>query len=209
MPQPRNRSVPVIFFYLIVALALFFTINSRKVAEHAWPKTLSRLRVDYSALVRASGGGEPERPQLIDSKRYFNAVNSIYGQRSDADAFLGVTHFYLGDRNSARAAFLRLEAKESGFFWAKYDLAVLAFQEKNYPAALDYCQQALQLPTERSVTFMMTSKVYQPLFVENGITPQKLAQNIEQARLLLLQMLITIKAGVPESFGGQLLVRVF
>ena len=195
MPQFKKASFKVIYFYLLCALFLFFAVDRKKVAEHAWPKTLSRLRVEYSYLVNAANGIPPGHLQLIDGKRYFNAIISIYGQRSDAYAFLGMSYYYLGDRKLSRAYFLKLKDKEQGFFWAYYDLAVLAYLDKDYSAAGEYCQTAVQLPAEMSVAYMMGSKVYQPLFVENAFTPQILARNIERAKMLLLQMFIAIKAG--------------
>lgn len=209
MLLPDRKSFKVIYFYLIVGVLLYFGVNARKVAEHAWPKTLSRLRVNYSYLVEAAGGAVPGHAQFIDGKRYFNAIASVYGERSDTDAFLGMSLYYLGDRKAAREIFIRLSDREPGFFWAQYNLAVLAYLDKEYPLAVDYCQKAMQLSAQPSVTFMMTSKVYQPLFMENGITPSVLAKDIEQAKVQLLQIVIAIRSGNTARFTFSLPIRVF
>lgn len=206
--QPRS-SFKVVYFYILVGVLLFLFVDHRKVEEHAFPKTLSRLRVNYSFLIDAAAGNKPGLPQLIDGRRYFKAVISIYGPRSDAQAFLAMTQFYLGDRKASKDLFVKVKDKEAGFFWAYYDLALLAFMDKDFAAAEQLARNALELPVDKSVSYMISSKVYQPLFIENGIAPQQLAQNIDRAKLILFKVLLAIRSGSSSQLTDGLLISVF
>lgn len=209
MGNLRSYFSRAIVFYLAILLFVFWAVDHKKIAVHAWPKTLSRLRADYSYLLAISNGAEPKKSQLVDGKRYFKAILRLYGQRPDANSFLGMSEYYLDNRSAAKDCFLKVKKDAPGFFWANYNLAVLMFAEKNYSLALDYAQQAVQAPLDKSVAFMMSSKVYQPLFVENGVTPQQLAQNMEEAKVFLIKSALTLRDGQVLSFKEPLPIRVF
>jgi hypothetical protein len=194
--------------YALALLFVFVAVDHKKVAGHSWPKTLSRLRVNYAYLIAAADGGGVQRAALIDGIRYFNAIVRIFGARPDTDAFLGMSEYYSGNPDAARKHFLSLSREASGFFWGYYNLALLAYQQKDFGAMARYCQQAFQCPLDKSLAFMAGSKVYQPLLVENGLTPALLAQNMQNGQHLLLQLLISVKNGDLPS-GDRLPVRVF
>jgi len=209
MPSCKTIFSRAIVFYLIVGAVLFYTIDRKKVSDHAWPKTLSRLRVEYSYLISVVNGAEPELVKFIDGKRYFNAVLRLAGASSGVELFLGMSSYYMGDRVAARDHFLRVKNREPGFFWPYYNLALFAYEDKDYPAMEAYCQQAFLSPTDKSVLYMKTRPVYQPLFVENGFTSEMLARNMDVARLMLLQLLMKVKSNSSPLKGERLPVRVF
>ncbi|MBF0595264.1 MAG: hypothetical protein HQL22_09905 [Candidatus Omnitrophica bacterium] len=179
------------------------------VISHALPKTLSRLRVDYSYLMKAADGGEVVKANFIDGRRYFNAIVGIYGPRSDTDAFLGMTYYYLGDRTAALGYFLKLKEKEPGFFWANYNLALLYYLQKDLTSFEKYAQQAYESSIERSVTYITKSKVYQPLLIENHVSSQDFVRNMESGKMILLKALIATRSGSLLSARDKLFIRVF
>ncbi len=197
------------FFYLLVLLFVFLAVDYKKVISHSRPKTLSRLRVPYAYLVDSISNNKQSRDKYIDGIRYFNAIDSIYGDRPDTNIFLGVSFFYIGKIDSSKAYFLKLVDSVPGFFWGYYNLALLAYKERNYLLAIDYCQKAFESPMDKTVAFMMSSKVYQPLFIENGFTPQLLVQNIDRARVYLLKVLVASKSSSPLLEEEGLPIKAF
>jgi len=209
MEKFRKIFFRAIFFYLILLLFVYFAVDHRKVASHSWPKTLSRLRVEYTYLISISNGELPDQASLVDGMRYFNAIARIFGPRPDTDALKGMSLYFLGNHQGARASFLKLSKDAPGFFWGYYNLALLSYMEKDLSAMEQFCKQAFESPVDKSLAFMMTSKLYQPFFIENQFTPQVLAQNMQRGKAVLLQLLLSAKSGAASIPAAQLPVRVF
>lgn len=199
-----------VFVYMLGGAFWFFVVDQKSVASHAWPKTLSRLRPSYAYLLSAVNEGTCGQDSLVDGKRYFKAINRIFGSRPDANAFLGMSEYYLGHKLTAESFFQKLKAELPGFFWADYNLALLALERKDYEAAENFAKQVIMAPLDKSLVFMMSAKVYQPLLVENGLTPQILASHMQEGKLLLVRLMGTLKNGGPVSFeDDHYPVRVF
>ena len=198
-----------IFFYSLAFIFVYFAVDFKKVAAHSWPKTLSRLRLDYSYLISISDNKPADHAALMDGVRYFKAISRIFGSRPDTDAFLGMSFYYLSIPSLSKEYFFNLTKEAPGFFWGFYNLAILSYQAKDYPAMVQYAQQAFQSPIDKSLAFMMTSKVYQPLFIENHFTPQMLAENMERGKGLLLKLLLAAKSGASLQDEMVLPVKIF
>lgn len=209
MPDVRNILGRAAVVYLVLGAALFYGVDRKSVAEHAWPKTLSRLRPSYAYLIDASEGKPVEKNDMIDGWRYFSAVARVMGKRADTDAFLGVSEYYLGHFSKSKTIFTRLKQAAPGFFWADYNLMLLAIREGNLDAAADAAANALSDPLDKSLAFMAGEKVYQPLMAENRFTPARLTDNMQQVQKTLVYILLTLKQGRVPPDMDRFPARVF
>ncbi len=180
-------------FYIVLALLFLFCVDRVRLAAHAGPSTLSRLRPNYQALADIAKGKRPaDRKTYGDMAVYLEKVNVVMGDRADARLLLGYCYFNLDDHKRSQENFAHALRLSDGYFWAYHGAGVLAMRRGDKLSASGYFRSALAISADQSLQNMLTSRIFLPFIVEAGYTPQDFFISLAQGRVEALGLLCTL-----------------
>lgn len=171
---------------LLLAVALFAVafVDYKKMSEHAWPSTLSRLRPSYAVLVNVVDQKKPfEETIFEDFIHYLSEVNKIVGQRFDADILLAYSKYQLGYKSAAQTLFVSAMERNPSYFWSYYNLGLLSYRNGDMANATSLLERAAFMDPELSLKFILTSRIFLPLTSEGGYNTARFHENIRKARV--------------------------
>jgi tetratricopeptide (TPR) repeat protein len=102
---------------------------------------------------------------------YYAIIDRQYPSTPGVNELQGYCAYYSGDIPRATAYFERALRAEGASFAAKYDLGVIYYQKAEYDKAAGYFQDALSLPEEKVLEYVMSSRVISQLRAVNRWQP--------------------------------------
>lgn len=173
--------VKIAFTVLVAAILSGFAVRNLESFRHkalprfsmlrVWPDkavmesrvTLERVNIhlpDFAALAAMNRNSGNSRGQLENYLRYYQYLTDAMPDRFDAHLAQGYCEYYVGRYSDAERSFLKALVLRSDHFWTYYDLGMMYFNGRVYPAALKYLNRAIELARSFDPAILSRSKVF-------------------------------------------------
>ncbi|MBI4308968.1 MAG: tetratricopeptide repeat protein [Candidatus Omnitrophica bacterium] len=176
--------------YLFYACAAgkpnFFTRHVQYQRERAKAKIrlieLNYLIPSYKSMT-AFARGEAGSASVEWDKymAYYQKVAELMPRRADVYVFLGYCYYYQNQPAQAALFFEKALMLDPNFFWAYYDLGLMAAQEGDCPVAAGVFSRGLNIGPQQAVRSMLASKLYLDIRAETADFNQVFERHLKAA----------------------------
>jgi len=158
----KNIGQSIIFFYLIIFLAIWSNTNFGKTDYTAKLAILNRLRPHFEFHNVFYEYQIPYRQkQLRLYINYFDWVVQFMPDHADAYGMMGLCYHLIGDDKNAIASYKKAIEYNPSFLWSYYNLGLIYFKRGEYAIASELIQRALRTKAQHTTTFiLMSEKIY-------------------------------------------------
>lgn len=157
------------FLYLIVFLIFFFFIGDQfKVKSDM--QALNRIMPHFDPLVNFTERGIPIDEDTLDEQvLYFKSVLQYMTGYSAAHEMLGLSYFYQGKADQAEEFLNKAIESNPETFWFYYNQGIFYYKKKDFSKSIERFQKALRCDPKKTIQFMVSSKIYLPIFLASKI----------------------------------------
>lgn len=132
----------------------------------------------------------PSRSALKEYFDYFKLVTEAMPGNSDGALMLGYLDQITGRKKKAGVLLKEAYRLDPQFFFTRYDLAFLLFEQADYSQSSDLLEKAIVIPPNFTLNHMMNSIIYRQVFSsikDSGDIIAGLRQAYHDAYLLLIE----------------------
>lgn len=153
-----------IFFLVVIVFVVFYITVDRHLLK---VKTLNFLMPDAQNMKELNEHPEEmERQKLTSLLIYYKKVCEFEANDPEQPApcsFAAYAYYYLGKTKKAVQYYEKAAKSNPYFFWFRYNLGAIYFNEARYDKAAEQFQQALTIPPPNSMYFLTLTKTYKDL----------------------------------------------
>lgn len=179
MVDKSNKLFHWVLGILMLAGSLYFMIQVRDRSPHGGLLGLFQkehqqvvLKAKYETLNHnipsfaelwflIQNPGERPNDDLKEYISYYQMVHTLFPhQYPETYALLGFCFYYNGQFKKARLAYQKFYQLNPDFFWAPYNLAILALKERKFPLAARYFTEAIEKSPKDTFEFIARSHIY-------------------------------------------------
>jgi len=159
-----------IILYVVIALLTYFFIDTSEAIHMARLKTLNRLRPSDGYISQLVDQQEVvDKEKLKNYIYYYKKITEYVENSADAYGMLGFCNYKLGNKKRAKAYFHKAVTINPNFFWYHYNLGLIYFREDEYEHAIGSLRNAINTPTEITMGYLHTSRVYLPIIMGSDV----------------------------------------
>ncbi|MCD4781262.1 MAG: tetratricopeptide repeat protein [Candidatus Omnitrophica bacterium] len=164
-------------FNRVIVLCLLFYVISKTfipwdyVVLKAKLVTLSRLMpASWELLVRATESKETPEPKELDRYvHYLEEIIEALPNRPDSYGMLAYCRYLQGQVGESKKLYNKASDLKPDFFWFNYNLGVIHFKSKEYPAAFQFMVKALDAKKRETLRYTLNSRrIYVPFLISGA-----------------------------------------
>lgn len=125
-------------------------------------------KFDIRFIIQSWIDGRRLNRRLVNNEylRYYEKLIEHFPNKADAYGMIGYFKNQLGQVDEALKAYEKSVEINPNFFWTRFNLGVLYYQQGDYPSASRHLQTALRLDPDQTIAAIEVSKnVYRPIAV--------------------------------------------